>query len=789
MASTAALEPQEGRAIRVRGLVQGVGFRPTVWRLARECGLAGSVWNDAEGVMVEAFGEAAELDLFLRRLRREPPPLARIDAVEWIASTCTPASGEFEISPSRGGAVHTAIVPDAASCAACLAELRDPVDRRYRYPFINCTHCGPRLTIVESVPYDRAHTSMRRFPLCADCSAEYADPADRRFHAQPTACPACGPRAWVERLDDGAPIEEFGKDAVAVVADQLRGGAIVAIKGLGGFHLACAATNETAVALLRARKQRYAKPFALMARDIETVRLYCEVGDADAVLLASAAAPIVILPVRPGASLAPSIAPGQSTLGFMLPYTPLHHLLLADMDQPLVMTSGNRSDEPQCTDNDQARRELRGIADIALLHDRGIVNRLDDSVVRVMAGAPRLLRRARGYAPAPIALPTGFEQAGPLLAMGGELKSSFCLVDEGRATLSQHLGDLEDAATFDDYRTALDLYLDLFDHQPEAIAVDLHGDYLSTKLGREMAEKAHIPIIEIQHHHAHIASALAENGRALDAPPVIGIAIDGLGFGPDGSMWGGEFLLADYDGFRRLGRFGCAAMPGGTQAIRQPWRSAYAYLDAAIGWDTCRRDYPELEAIKALDAKPLATLDAMIRGSINSPQTSSCGRLFDAVAAVLGICRDRISYEGQAAIELEAMAAFDADIDAYSIPIREGALLELDFAPLWRSILDDLKRGTPADVIAARFHRGLAEAIADMAQRCARQARLDCIALSGGSFQNAFLLGAVSRLLEQQGFDLLTQQQVPSNDGGLSLGQAAIAAATLLKLTRTILCA
>ncbi len=789
MASTATQAPQEGRAIRVRGLVQGVGFRPTVWRLARECALSGSVWNDSEGVMIEAFGEPAGLDLFLRRLRREPPPLARIEAVEWIASSCVPASGGFDISESRGGTVHTAIVPDAASCGECLAELRDSADRRHRYPFTNCTHCGPRLTIVESVPYDRARTSMRCFGLCADCSAEYADPADRRFHAQPTACPVCGPRAWVERLGDGAPIEEHGKDAVAVAADQLRAGAIVAIKGLGGFHLACDAKSETAVALLRTRKQRYAKPFALMARDIETVRQYCDVSDEEATLLVSTAAPIVVLTIRPGGGLAPSIAPGQSTLGFMLPYTPLHHLLLADVDQPLVMTSGNRSDEPQCTDNEQARRELRGIADVALLHDRGIVNRLDDSVVRVMAGAPRLLRRARGYAPAPMALPAGFEQAGPLLAMGGELKSSFCLVDRGQATLSQHLGDLEDAATFDDYRKALDLYLDLFDHEPKAIAVDLHPDYLSSTLGREIAEKARVPLVEVQHHHAHVASCLAENGRPLDAPPVIGVALDGLGYGPDGSMWGGEFLLADYAGFKRLGCFGRAAMPGGAQAIRQPWRSAYAYLDAAIGWANCRRDYPELEAVKALESKPLATLDAMIRESINSPRTSSCGRLFDAVAAVLDVCREQSNYEGQAAIELEAIAAFDADIDAYRISIREGALLELDFAHLWRAIFGDLRRGTPAAVIAARFHRGLAEAIAELAQRCARQARLDTIALSGGSFQNAFLLGAVKRLLEGEGFHLLTQQQVPSNDGGLSLGQAAIAAATLLTPTRTNPCA
>lgn len=786
MASTASIELTEGRAIRVRGLVQGVGFRPTVWRLARECRLAGSVWNDSEGVMVEAFGGPADLDLFLRRLREEPPPLARIDAVEWYASTIAPNSGEFEIAESRGGEVHTGIVPDAASCPECLSDIRDPANRRYRYPFTNCTHCGPRLTIVEALPYDRDHTSMRSFQLCGDCELEYRDPADRRFHAQPIACPACGPNAWVERLSDGTLIEMPGKDAVTVAVDQLRAGAIVAVKGLGGYHLACDASDETAVALMRERKRRDAKPFALMAQNIDSVRAYCEVSDEEAALLSSTAAPIVILPLRPDCDLAPSIAPGQATLGFMLPYTPLHALLMATFGRPLVMTSGNLTEEPQCTNNDPARLSLSGIADVALMHDRGIVNRLDDSVVRVIAGAPRLLRRARGYAPAPIALPQGFEMAGPLLAMGGELKASFCLVDGGQATLSQHLGDLEDAETFDDYRKALDLYLDIFDHAPKAIAVDLHPDYLSSKLGREIAAKSRVPVIDVQHHHAHVASCLAENGRPLDAPPVIGIALDGLGYGPDGTIWGGEFLLADYGGFTRVGHFGRAAMPGGSQAIRQPWRSAYAYLDAAIGWNNCRDDYPGLEPIEALDAKPLATIDAMIRGSINSPQTSSCGRLFDAVAALLGICRDRVSYEGQAAIELEALAAFDADSQAYSIPVRSGPLLVLDFEALWRAILEDCKHGTPVEIIAARFHRGLAASIAEMSVRCCRKAGLDTVALSGGSFQNVFLLDTVFRLLEHEGLAVLTQRQVPANDGGLSLGQSAIAA-TILR--RTISCA
>ena len=782
----------EGRTIRVRGLVQGVGFRPSVWRLARDCGVAGDVWNDAEGVMIRAWGWPADLNRFLRRLEEQPPPLARIDAVEWALSGDSPADGGFRIAASQGGEVHTAVVADAATCPACLGETFNPSDRRYRYPFTNCTHCGPRLSIVRAVPYDRCNTSMAAFLLCPSCRAEYQDPEDRRFHAQPTACPCCGPHAWLERFVDGGtgPQRLAGCDAAEAASNLLLSGSIVAIKGLGGFHLACDACNEDAVARLRDRKRRYAKPFALMARDRDVVRRYCAVTSREEALLRSAAAPIVILPATGPKRVAEAVAPGYATLGFMLPNTPLHHLLLRDIDRPLIMTSGNLSEEPQCTTNEEATRRLSAIAEYGVFHNRDIVSRLDNSVVRVMLGKPRLVRRARGYAPAPVRLAGGFEHAGSLLALGGELKSAFCLLKDGQAILSQHIGDLEDAATLADYQKALSLYLAMYDHAPEAIAIDMHPDYLSSKLGRERAKADGRRIEEVQHHHAHIASCLAENAIPLDTRPVLGIALDGLGFGPDDTLWGGEFLLADYKTFERVGCFPLVAMPGGAQAVRQPWRNTFAHLEAAIGWERCKREHAGLELVRYLDAKPLGALGAMMSKGINSPRSSSCGRLFDAVAAAVGICRDAVSYEGQAAIALESIAdsRVCAREDGYPIPVRIqamdfGGLPTMDFSPLWGAILDDLERDTPAGVMAARFHRGLVRAIVEMVRLIfpRETRRLErMVALSGGSFQNRLLLEGVVRGLETLEVTVLTHSQVPANDGGLALGQATIAAARLM---------
>lgn len=782
----------EGRNIRVRGLVQGVGFRPTVWRLAHDCGISGEVWNDADGVMVRAWGGGDDLDRFLRRLEEEPPPLARIDAVEWTVSAGLPAGDGFHILPSRDGEVHTGIVPDAATCPACLRDIADPADRRHRYPFTNCTHCGPRLSIVRAVPYDRSNTSMAGFVLCPACATEYRNPEDRRFHAQPIACPVCGPHAWLERVENGAfaAVDCRDGDAIAMAAALLDRGAILAVKGLGGFHLACDACNDEAVARLRARKRREAKPFALMARDIAVIRRYCSLSDAEEAALKGTAAPIVILHASGRERVAASVAPRQATLGFMLPYTPLHHLLLGDFGRPLVMTSGNLSEAPQCTDNEAARRDLAAIADYGLFHDRGIENRLDDSVVRVMAGEARVLRRARGHAPAPLKLPAGFERTPSLLAMGGELKNTFAVLKDRQAIVSQHIGDLEDAETFEDYRKALSLYGRLFDHVPEVLAVDMHPDYLSGKLGRELAAEAGLRIETIQHHHAHIASCMAENGVGLDTPPVLGIALDGLGMGADGTLWGGEFLSADYRGFERLGSFPAIAMPGGAQAARQPWRNGFAHIEAAIGWEQCRRQHPRLDFVRYLETKPLDTLRAMMRKGINSPEASSCGRLFDAVAAVIGVCRDRQSHEGQAATELEALVddAALARSGAYPVPVRRtscepagSAAPTFDLSPLWHSILDDLERATPGPVIAARFHRGIAGAIVDMSRALLQeegQGRLArVVALSGGSFQNRLLLEETVRGLAGLDVTVLTHRRVPANDGGLSLGQAVIAAA------------
>jgi hydrogenase maturation protein HypF len=524
-----------------------------------------------------------------------------------------------------------------------------------------------------------------------------------------------------------------------------------------------------------------------MARDLHVIRRYCAVDSQEEALLKSAAAPIVILPATGPDRVAEAVAPGYATLGFMLPNTPLHHLLLRDLDRPVVMTSGNLSQEPQRTDNEDARRRLSTIADYGLFHNRDIVNRLDDSLVRVMLGKPRLVRRARGYAPAPVRLPSGFEHAGPLLALGGELKSTFCLLKDGQAILSQHIGDLEDAATLADYQKALSLYLALYDHTPETIAVDLHPDYLSSKLGRERALLDGCRIEEVQHHHAHIASCLAENAIPLDTRPVLGIALDGLGLGLDGTLWGGEFLLADYKTFERVGCLPPVAMPGGAQAVHQPWRNTFAHIEAAIGWERCKREHAGLELVRYLDTKPLETLSAMMRKGINSPRSSSCGRLFDAVAAAVGLCRDGVSYEGEAAIALESIA--DARTlaleDGYPILIRmqaldTGGLPTMDFCPLWRAILDDLEGATPAGVMAARFHRGLVRAIVAMVRLIvARETRRleRMVVLSGGSFQNKVLLEEVSRALEGLGLTVLTHGEFPGNDGGLALGQAAVAAA------------
>ncbi len=744
--------------------------------------------NDSEGVLIRIDGPDEAIALFERRLAGEAPVLARIDSIETIQLDDIQTFHDFRIAPSRTGTMTTAIIPDAATCADCLAEVNEPSERRYRYPFTNCTHCGPRLTIIEAAPYDRANTAMRGFPMCADCTAEFADPADRRFHAQPIACPGCGPRLALSTIV-GEPVEiPLGSDAIGVTAKLIADGRIVAIKGLGGFHLACDATSSDTVTELRRRKRRFGKAFAVMIADVAMARRYCQLSPEEAALLASPQAPILLLDTDRRERLPEAIAPGLSSLGMMLPYTPLHHLLMHDLGRPAVMTSGNLSDEPQCIEEAEARQRLSGIADFILDHDRPIVNRVDDSVVRVMAAQPSLLRRARGYAPAPLPLPKGFEQAVPVLAMGGELKATFCLAMNGQAILSQHLGDLENAATFDDYRRTLDLYLGVYDHRPRLYAVDRHPDYLSRKLGETIASDNGIALIEVQHHHAHIAACLADNHIPLNHAPVLGIALDGVGFGDDGTIWGGEFLIADYHGYRRIGSLKPVALPGGAQPVREPWRNTLAQILAIMSWEVFGAEYAGTALHNYLTAKPVRAVASMVAARVNSPLTSSCGRLFDAVAGALGIAADSQSHEGEAPALLEALvdrAELEAmpNSAAYDFAVLHGAqgLDLLDPAPMWRALLRDLAAEIPHATISARFHKGFANAIADLASRLLRdQDAGQTVALSGGSLQNRILLEQVKRRLEIEGVRVLIHARVPTNDGGLAFGQAAIASARSL---------
>jgi len=765
-----------GRAIRVRGIVQGVGFRPTIWRLARQHRLTGEVWNDGLGVMIHAFGSDEDLEEFILQISLQLPPLARLDSLEAKALDEQPQSNEFCIVASRHNGVETPIAADAAICPDCLADIAAPGNRRYRYPFTNCTHCGPRLSIISKVPYDRCHTSMAEFAMCSQCQREYDNPADRRFHAQANCCPDCGPKLW---LEDRHRVQLDCADPLTHAAALIRQGYIIAIKGLGGFHLACNATDADAVNRLRERKRRYAKPFALMA-DAITITRYALMDEEETRALHDKAAPIVLLTAK-GETLAPGVAPGDDKLGFMLPYTPLHTLLLQALDEPIVLTSGNISDEPQCIDNDEAREKLTGIADYLLLHDRAIVNRLDDSVARLMDGKMRVLRRARGYSPEALLLPPGFEQTDTILAMGAELKNSFCLLKNGQAVVSQHIGDLENAAVQRDYRNAIDLYKNLYGFKPERIAVDHHSGYLSTQYGQTLTESEAAVLVPVQHHHAHLAACLAEHGIALNAPPVLAAIFDGLGMGDDGTLWGGEFLLGDYRGYTRLGHFQPIALPGGTQAMREPWRNTYAQFSYYFDWETLQRDFADLDIIKLLASKPLAMLTTMISKNINSPPSTSCGRWFDAFAATLGLHSEQVHYEGQAAIALEILATpLFADEQAYPQAWaidRSGELSVLSWQGLWLAVLADLKRGADKARIAARIHHSLIAATVELLSELSRQTGIDRIVLSGGVFQNRLLLEGVAGELRRYGKTVLSPQRYPMNDGGLALGQAVIAAA------------
>ena len=795
---------------RLRGTVQGVGMRPTVWRIANELGISGSVCNDSQGVLIVAVASADQLDALARRLRAEAPPLSRISAIERrpmsLPDRLPGGMPEgFVIAPSPAGqaapplTTMTSVTADAAICAACVADIFDPFNRRFRYPLTHCTHCGPRLSFVTGVPYDRARTTMAAYPMCAACQAEYSAPADRRFHAQPIACHVCGPRVTLKRLDGRV----FTLDSYTFLDDcdaagtLLARGQIVAIKGLGGYQLACDATQAAAVARLRALKARERKPFALMAANVEAVRRWCHVSDAEAELLQSPAAPIVLLARRcpaPLPGIADAVAPGLATLGFMLPSTGLLHLALRRMQRPIVLTSGNLSEEPQAITLAALAQRFGGGAgiDFVLDHDRAITRRVDDSVVRVVDSGAQVLRRARGYAPEPIGLPPGFEAAPAVLAYGGDLKNTFCLLRAGQATLSPHLGDLSEPSTRHDYQRALGDLQSFFAFRPELRACDAHPDYQASRLAHRDAALQGQTAVEVLHHHAHIAACLVDNGWPLGAGPVVGVALDGLGYGEAGELWGGEFAVADYRQFRRLGSFKPVAVLGGDAAAHEPWRNTYAHLMAELKWPAFAMNFSALALFKFLDDKPRPLLDAMLHKQLNSPLASSCGRLFDAVAAAIGLCREQAAYEGQGAVEMEALVTADAlqaadDALAYPFAIprsKTSGLPYIEPLAMWHALLGDLLLDTPLPTMALRFHQGLANVIVKMVDKVAQAHDADrplrTAALSGGVFQNRVLLGLVSQQLRALGYQVLTHHRVPCNDGGLALGQAAVAAARTL---------
>jgi hydrogenase maturation protein HypF len=742
------------RDVRVEGVVQGVGFRPFVYGLATRLRLAGRVGNDVDGVFVEVEGAAADVDEFIVALRRDAPRLAAVERVTVVAGEPRGA-GEFRIVASAAaGQRRTLVSADSATCQECLQELGDPANRRFGYAFINCTNCGPRFTIVRDVPYDRSLTTMSGFAMCAACAAEYHDPGDRRFHAQPTCCPECGPRLRLL----GADTKELPGDPVRGCARLLRAGRVVAVKGLGGYHLAVLAGDEDAATELRRRKHREDKPFAVMVPTVADALALCEVDEAARQLLTSRGRPIVLLPRRPGAAVAGQVAPGNRQLGLMLPYTPLHHLLLAATGAPIVLTSGNVSDEPIAYRDEDALRRLAGIADAFLVHDRPIHIRTDDSVVRPMSSEPggwSVLRRSRGYVPEPVPLPWAAPR--PVLACGAELKNTFCLAKEHRAFVSQHIGDLENYETLRSFVEGIEHFCRLFDIRPELVAHDLHPEYLSTKYAMDLEG---VELVGVQHHHAHIASCLADNG---EPGPVIGVAFDGLGYGTDATMWGGEFLLADLVAFERIGHLEPVPMPGGTAAIKQPWRMAAAYLDRAF-------DEPPALAVVRRNQDRWHDVLAIARSGVNSPLTSSAGRLFDAVAALLGL-RDSINYEGQAAIELEQYAD-PAERGSYPAAIQDGIVAGAD---LVRAAAEDLLAGTDPALIAARFHNGVVDAIVRNCVALRDSTGITTVALSGGVFQNLLLLIRAGQRLRDAGFRVLTHSRVPTNDGGISLGQVAVA--------------
>ncbi len=748
--------------ISVRGVVQGVGFRPFVYQLATRHNLRGWVCNTSEDVKIEVEGEAKDIERFIKDLREQAPPQSHIEDVK--VSAAEPAGYDrFEIRESVAEeGKYQLVSSDIATCADCLGEIFNPADRRYRYPFTNCTNCGPRFTIIKNIPYDRPNTTMNSFNMCPECRKEYDDPRNRRFHAQPNACPACGPR--LELIDaKGNPLacDDIQKKS----SELLKTGKIIAIKGLGGFLLACDATSDKAINLLRRRKNRPAKPLAVMVASLDEVKRHCEVNKEEETLLKSAGSPIVLLKWKKESNISQAVAPGLKYLGVMLPYTPLHHLIMTEADIPLVMTSGNLSEEPIAKDNYEALKRLNKIADYFLMHNRDIYAQYDDSVMVVEKEVPRFIRRARGYAPYPIHLP--FE-ARQILGCGAEEKNTFCLTRDNYAFVSQHIGDMENLETLDHYVNTISLYKKLFRIEPEIIGYDMHPEYLPTKYAKELSEKEQIKLVPIQHHHAHIASCMAENGVTGS---VIGVALDGTGYGTDGNIWGGEFMVADYKGFTRMAHLEYLPLAGGTLAIKKPYRTAVGYL-LALGIDLDEK----LPLLEQVDKTEIAIIKNQIEKSFNAPLTSSMGRLFDAMSSLIGV-RGIIQYEAQAAIDLE-MLAYDASDETgsytFTFEERNGADI-IKVRELIAAVVNDVKMNVPKAVIAARFHNTVVQMILETCQKISIKTGVKKIALSGGVFQNRLLLRKIVPLLESKGFTVYTHRQVPCNDGGISLGQVAIA--------------
>jgi len=746
---------------RVQGVVQGVGFRPFVYRLAVSRGLGGFVRNDGRGVVLEFEGEHNSVAAALGALETEAPPAARVEAVEWVEVTAT-GGREFEIAVSADEAnAETLVSPDISTCEDCLREMADSGDRRYRYPFINCTNCGPRFTIITGVPYDRPRTTMAGFEMCPDCAAEYRNPADRRFHAQPVACPVCGPRVEL-RGADGEPVPS--DDPIGEVPRLLKAGSIVAVKGLGGYHLTCDARNAGAVEKLRNRKTREDKPFALMAADVETVERFCEMEKKERALLLSPKRPIVLLRKK-GDELPEAIAPKNRYLGFMLPYTPLHRLLFEEGLDVLVMTSGNRADEPIAYRDEDAYGQLAGIADYFLTHDRPIYRRVDDSVTRAFRGGEMLIRRSRGYVPTPVPLLKEYGESA--LGCGSEVKNTCCITKGDRAFVSHHIGDLVNPAALAAFEEGVEHFKELFDIEPTVVACDMHPDYLATQYAENLSGVAKV---SVQHHHAHIAAVLGEHSFE---GPVIGVAFDGAGYGPDGTVWGGEILLAEPSRFERLGHLRCVPLAGGDAAVREPWRTALGYLTEIFGFqsDTFKHYFPEVSG----DACG-AVVD-MLEKRFNVVESSSAGRLFDCAAALLGFS-GRVNYEGQAAVELEQYMDLD-ETGHYPFEVTDGEPFEVDWRPTVAAVVEDVDAGTDPSVVAARFHNTVAQTVAAAAERARETTGLSAVALSGGVFQNVTLLDRTLPLLERAGFEVLPHKYLPPNDGCISYGQVVVALASL----------